>query len=115
MDVICGDERSKQEREEGYIGVEAYNKKSILNLKYPVEKGRVVDWDALEKLWRYCYKERGVEPENHPVLLSDSPLVEDRQREKMAGIIFETFDAPSLYIEITACLSLISTGRTTGR
>ena len=36
------------------------------------------------------------------------------RREKMAEVMFESFNIPQLYINIQAILSLYSTGRTTG-
>ena len=48
------------------------------------------------------------------MLLTEAPLNPRRNREKVAEIFFETFNAPALYISMQAVLSLYSTGRTTG-
>ncbi len=98
-----------------YIGEEAQNLRGVLKLVYPIEHGQVKDWDAMEKIWYYTFfNDLRVDPTEHPVLLTEAPLNPLKNREKMAEIMFETFNVPAIYISMQAILSLYSSGRTTG-
>ena len=55
-----------------------------------------------------------IDPAEHPVLMTEVPMNPKSNREKMAQIMFETFNIPSFYVDIPASLSLFSSGRTTG-
>ena len=100
---------------EYYIGEEALNLRGVLKLLYPIEHGQVNDWEAMERLWHYSfYNDLRVNPNEHPVLLTEPPLNAKANREKMAEIMFETFNVPAIYISMQAVLSLYASGRTTG-
>ena len=52
--------------------------------------------------------------DEHPVLLTESPLNPGYNRERTAEIFFETFRAPAVFFAPPAVLSLYASGRTTG-
>ena len=107
--------RLKQEKE-FFVGADAEAKRGVLKLSYPIEKGVVINWDDMEKIWEYVFVDQlRVDPTNHHnVLLTEPPLNPKENREKMAEIMFETFNVPGLYIAIQAVLSLYSAGKFTG-
>ena len=100
---------------EYYVGEEAMNLRGVLKLNYPIEHGTVNDWDAMEKIWHYTFhNDLRVNPKEHPVLLTEAPMNPQSNKQKMAEILFETFDVPAFYVSMQAVLSLYASGRTTG-
>lgn len=98
-----------------FIGNDALNKSDQLTLKLPIDRGLITNWDAMEKMWSYIYdKELKVESKNQSVLLTDSPLNLKANRSKMAQIMFEKFNVPSLTIANSALLALQSCDINTG-
>uniref|UniRef100_A0A0K0F1H4 Beta-centractin (inferred by orthology to a human protein) n=1 Tax=Strongyloides venezuelensis TaxID=75913 RepID=A0A0K0F1H4_STRVS len=99
-----------------FIGKKAQDYRGLLKLEYPMEHGIVTNWTDMEHVWQHLYSPDclNINSEEHPVLLSEAPLNPTINREKMAEIFFETFNAPALHIQVQAVLSLYSTGRTTG-
>jgi len=86
-----------------------------LKLSYPLEHGIIEDWGAMEKIWHYTFfTDLRIDPQDHPVLLTEAPLNPRKNREKMAEIMFETFNVPAMYVSMQAVLSLYGSGRTTG-
>jgi actin len=99
-----------------YVGAEARAISGILDLKYPIEHGRVMaDWDEVEKIWHHTfYNELHVDSAEYPVLLTEHPLNPKADREKTIQSQFETFNVPALYVGIQSVLSMYSSGQTTG-
>ena len=98
-----------------YVGYEAFSKRGILALKYPIENGIVNNWDDMEKIWQHTfYYELKAAPEEYPVFLTDVVMNPKENREKMIEIMFESFNTPAMYIGIQTNLSLYALGRTTG-
>lgn len=97
------------------MGEEASKKKDVLFLNRPIESGQVINWDDLEKVWHHTlFSELRVSPEEHPIMMTETSLNPKQDREKVAEIMFETFNVPYLYLHLQAVLALLACGRTTG-
>ncbi|KYO44615.1 hypothetical protein Y1Q_0004695 [Alligator mississippiensis] len=82
---------------------------------HPLKHGIVIDWEAMENLWCHLFFcGLRVPPEEHPVIMTDSPSCPTTNREKMAEVLFEAFGIPAFYVANTGLLSLCSHGRVTG-
>mmetsp|Transcript_23589 Transcript_23589/g.54915 ORF Transcript_23589/g.54915 Transcript_23589/m.54915 type:complete len:383 (+) Transcript_23589:93-1241(+) len=105
-----------QERAEDYfVGEAALSKKGVLQLSYPVAHGIVKDWTDMEKVWHHTFFDvLRVNPEEHPVVITEAPLNPKKNRERMLEMLFEKFSVPASYVVIQAVMSLYSYGRTTG-
>ncbi|KAK8854294.1 actin [Tritrichomonas musculus] len=98
-----------------YISNQDFAKAGVLNISYPIHHGIINDWDGIEKIWhQIIYKDLKVEPGEHPFFFVDSQNYTIEQREKIASIIFEKFNAPSIYFQSDATLNLLAAGRTSG-
>ena len=103
------------DKKEFFVGADAEAKWGVLKLNYPIEHGVVNNWDDMEKIWDHVFtNELRVDPVEHNVMLTEAPMNPKENREKMAQIMFETFNVPGLYIAIQAVLSLYSAGKFTG-
>ncbi len=75
----------------------------------------IADFDDMEKIWHHTfYEELKVTPEEHPVLMTETPLNSDENRLRMTQIVFETFNVNSFCVVQQAVLSLLFSGRTNG-
>ncbi|PXF49271.1 actin [Gracilariopsis chorda] len=98
-----------------YVGDNAMARRGVLIIKYPLEHGIVTNWDDMEKIWHHAFfSELRVDPQEHPVLLTEAPLNPKANRERMTQIMFESFSIPAFYVAIQAVLSLYASGRTSG-
>lgn len=98
-----------------YIGAEAEVKRGILDLSHPIQKGNIVSWDDMERIWFHVYyDELRVATEEHSIMLTEPPLCPKSSREKMTEIHFELFATPNLYCQNQPTLSLYAAGRTNG-
>lgn len=102
-------------RKDNYIGDEAQLKRGILTLNYPIKQGIVKDWDSMEKIWNYTFfEELSIEPAEHPILLTETPMNPHSNKETMVEIMFEKFNVPAVYISMQSVLALYAVGRITG-
>eukprot|EP00066_Takifugu_rubripes_P027500 XP_011616766.1 PREDICTED: uncharacterized protein LOC101074536 isoform X1 [Takifugu rubripes] len=99
---------------ETYIGHEAQHMRGVLALKHPIKNGIIQNWDEMEKIWHHTFLQMRVDPEDHPVLLTEAAMNPLENRRRMVEIMFECFNVPFTYVAMQAVLSLYASGRSTG-
>lgn len=98
-----------------FVGPEAEEKRGILVIKSPVERGVVEDWDDLEKVLDFTFtNELRVNPEEHCVLITAAALMPKAHREKLTQIMFDTFSVEGFSIVSTSVCALSAYGKPTG-
>ena len=108
-------EKISGDKKEVLIGEEALNKRSILNIKSPLKRAVIKDWDIMEKIWNYIFtNELNVDPKEYNVLITQPIKNIKENKEKIAEIMFESFNVPGLYLADSTLLSLYSEGKFTG-
>ena len=71
------------------MGDSALLQRKVLSLCYPIEKGIVTDWDAMETIWKHVLEnDLKVKSEETNVLMTDSILNPSGNREKMCEVTF---------------------------
>jgi actin len=115
IDPATHDSTGLDARKVYYIGEEAQVHKQDLTLHYPIKHGIVQNWDEMQRIFEYLFEnELRVDPTEHPILLTEAPLDPKANRDRMSELMFEYFEAPSLYVECPAKLCLYSLGLTSG-
>ena len=98
-----------------YVGGEANEKRTVLNISYPIKQGVIQDWEGIEDVWFHTMSsELKVPPDQHSVLLSEPPLNPKDKREKITTTMFEEFKVQGLFLGVQAVLALYASGKTTG-
>ncbi|XP_051846799.1 actin-3-like [Antechinus flavipes] len=83
-------------------------------IEFPVNRGRILNWDAMEAIWRHTFDSLQVNPKNHPVIITDLPWKERSYQQKVLEVMMETFNVPSLHIGNQAELAMLGAGFLTG-
>lgn len=98
-----------------FVGNEAQRTRGILTLDYPIDRGTVVNWDDLEKVWSYAFHDKlKVNTQDFAVFLTESPLNPNPAREKAVEMMFEKFNVNGLYLGNSSVLSLYNVGLRNG-
>jgi len=103
------------EKKDNYVGHGAVEKRGLLRVTNPIDRGVITDWLDMEKVLHHTfYSELIVAPDEHPILVTEAPDTARQSREKLAEMMFETFNGPALAVANTACMGVFATGRSTG-
>ena len=98
-----------------YTGTEALQKAVVLEIRHPIEAGVINGWNDVQRLWSHtCQQDLQANLSDRYVLMIDSPMNPQVNREKMIMTLFDTFNVAGAYIGNSAIMSLYASGRTTG-
>ncbi|KAL4480379.1 hypothetical protein ABPG74_020895 [Tetrahymena malaccensis] len=91
-------------------------KKFELEEKFPIQNGKIVDFDAIRDLYVYALDQllQVNEISSCNLLIIDSPLNPKAYKHKLAEILFDDMKVNSVLFQNSSSLSLFSTGETTG-
>nr|XP_020754908.1 actin-like protein 8 [Odocoileus virginianus texanus]XP_020754909.1 actin-like protein 8 [Odocoileus virginianus texanus]XP_020754910.1 actin-like protein 8 [Odocoileus virginianus texanus]XP_020754911.1 actin-like protein 8 [Odocoileus virginianus texanus]XP_020754912.1 actin-like protein 8 [Odocoileus virginianus texanus]XP_020754913.1 actin-like protein 8 [Odocoileus virginianus texanus]XP_020754914.1 actin-like protein 8 [Odocoileus virginianus texanus]XP_020754916.1 actin-like protei len=81
---------------------------------YPVQRGRVINWEGVEHIWSFILQRHRLEHEDLPVIITESPLKEPADRQKTLEIMFELLGVPSVLLADQREMSLYASGLLTG-
>ena len=114
--TLIGREKNKENSDSDfYVGDIVYEKYDSLNVKCPISRGIIFDWNEMEKIWDYTFNQAlKVSPSEHNILLTQNILNVGDKIKKMCQIMFETFNVPGLWIQNQPSLSLYAAGKYTG-
>jgi len=74
-----------------------------------MKSGIITDWSLMEKFWhKSIFDYLRCDPDDTTFVLTEPPMNPPENRENMAEIFFETFNAKNLYIGVQAVLALYS-------
>lgn len=74
-----------------------------------MRSGIIENWDLMEKFWhRSIFDYMRAEPDETVFILTEPPMNPPENREALAEIFFETFNAKGIHISVQAVLSLYS-------
>jgi len=102
---------------EYFVGDKAWtmHKCRAVNLSFPIQRGLYTNWDSMEKVLEHSLTNAlKVDPKLHPVLCSEDPFNTKANRERMAQIMFESFEVPGFYLANCAALALLTEQSKTG-
>jgi len=99
-----------------YIGDDAMKMRGVLKVKYPVQRGNIMDWNEYYEILNHIFYTllRIENLSNYPIIYIEHPFIPTETREFIAKVLFETHRVKSLIMLQSPFLSLFSIGLTTG-
>ncbi|KIY65436.1 actin-like protein Arp4p [Cylindrobasidium torrendii FP15055 ss-10] len=83
-----------------------------MEVGHPLTDGLITDFEPIQPLLDHAItKVLGCNPAEHPILVTEPAWNTPEDRERMAEIIFEQFNAPAFYIANTGVLNAFAAGK----
>lgn len=85
------------------------------NISYPLQKTNVSNWEDQCHILDYVFNSKlKINPKEYKLMITESPLVNRKQRRKLIEIFFEEYSIPSLYIIPESLSALCGADLTSG-
>ncbi|MFX0186886.1 MAG: hypothetical protein ACFE8A_04020 [Candidatus Hodarchaeota archaeon] len=99
-----------------YVGNDAMKMRGVLKVKYPLQRGVIMDWEEYYEILNYIFYTllRIDNLSNYPVMYAEHPFMPRETKEYIARVLFETHRVRSLIMLQSPFLSMFSVGITTG-
>jgi actin-related protein 2 len=97
------------------VGDEAARARSMLQMSYPITNGIIKDWDDMNHVWDYTFREKlRIDPTERRILLTEAAMNPLENRRRMFEAMFETYGFAGAQVAVQAVLTLYAQGLTTG-
>jgi len=98
-----------------FFGQNALNKKNLVKIEHPIQKGIITNWKDLDFFLENLFKnELKIEPKNYGILITENSLTSKSDREKLVELMFDKFQISQIYINNGAILSLYAAYKFSG-
>jgi len=91
---------------------------SVRDLLHPIDDGRIVNWENMEKIWSDMYETKlgaaPISPKEFPVLLAEPLFQSQKERSRIIEVFMETFEVPELCFRPDAALAMYASNHSTG-
>lgn len=97
------------------VGEECEAARGNLEISYPIDNGKINNWDDMCKVWDHAfYEQLQIDPKERKILLTEAPMNPKANRVSMAQTMHETYNFAFTHVDVQAVLVLYSQGLTTG-
>ena len=107
--------RIRQISQDVMVGDEASAARRALEISYPMEEGKIKNWDDMEVLWDYTFNDRlRTATKGKSIVLTEPPGNAKASRQKVLQYMFEKYEMDSVSLNVQAMLTLYGIGSVTG-
>lgn len=105
---------SNVELKDVMIGDECAKYRAVLDVSYPVDEGKIKDWEGMQHLWAHTFDELKVDPKEHKIMLTEPPMNPKANKMKMVENMLEKYEFDGVKVSIQAMLVLYAQGLLSG-
>jgi actin-like protein 6A len=108
---------NKQQKQEFFVGTQALSfPREFMEVESPfnTQTGLIDNWELTEKIIDHALNDRlGANVTEHPVMIAEPSYNSKLNREKMATLLFETFNCPAMYLAKSPVLTAYANAKYT--